>query len=230
MAGDHLNIVVAVRCYNEIRNIERFMRCYDFADSIVVSDGGSTDGSVELLKTYPKVHLYNYENYEVVSGHRWNPDAMHMNFVLDTAKQLDPDWLIFDDMDDVPNHILQQEARELLYRCSYNQVNVYRLYMWGETEYFPFMNRDFHPDYRSLWAWRPKEINIYADESIRHGTLKGVSNDFYPVDTPSCLLHYSWNPETIMQKIEHYNGLGLPMNHPLSFAGEPKPIPDWAVP
>lgn len=224
-----MNIVVAVRCYNEEQNIDRFMKCYDFADHIVVSDGGSSDSSVEMLKTYPKVRLFHYGNFEVVSGHRWNPDGMHMNYVMNVAKQFDPDWLILDDMDDVPNPRLQRSARQILEACDKVQVNAFRLYMWGDTQYFPKMNNFFDPIYRSLWAWQPKHIDIRADEAIRHGTIIGITEDYYGVDIPNCLLHYSWRPETIEQKMKRYNRLRLPMHHPLNFAGTPEPLPEWAL-
>lgn len=224
-----MKIVVAVRCYNEEKNIDRFMRCYDFADSIVVSDGGSTDNSVEMLKTYPKVSLFHYGNFEMISGQRWNPDGMHMNYVMNLAKQFNPDWLILDDMDDVPNPKLQKDARSILERCDKDQVNLFRLYMWGEDQYFPKMNNYFDPIYRSLWAWKPRNIDIRADEAIRHGTIIGITDDYYGIDSPYCLMHYSWHPDTVEQKMKRYNRLRLPMHHPLSFAGTPEPLPDWVL-
>lgn len=224
-----MNIVVAVRCYNEKDNIERFLRAYDFADHIVVSDGGSDDGSIEMLKAHPKVRLFHYDNFEVVSGQRWNPDALHINFVLSAAKNFEPDWLIMDDMDDIPNAELKRTAREILESCDKVQVNAFRLYMWGEKEYFPKMNNHFDTIYKSLWAWQPAQIDIRADEAVRHGTIIGITEDYYGIDLPKCLLHYSWHPDTIEAKIRRYNKLRLPMNHPLNFAGKPEPIPDWAV-
>lgn len=226
-----MKIVVAVRCYNESKNIERFMRGYDFADLIVVSDGGSEDDSVSKLQQYPKVQLFHYTEYEVVNGQRWNPDAGHMNFVINLAKTYEPDWIIFDDMDCVPNFHLRKDARTLLSvsQFDYAQINAYRLYLWGDTgKFFPEMNKDFHPDYKSLWAWRPKEINIRADPVIRHGTLIGTNSEkMFGLDIPYCLLHKSWYPNTIEKKIERYNALGLPMNPLSTFAGEAKPLPEW---
>lgn len=226
-----MNIVVAVRCYNEIKNIERFMRGYDFADMVVVSDGGSTDGSVELLKTFPKVQLLHFDSQETVNGETWNEDAPHMNFVLDAAKKLEPDWLIFDDMDCCPNKDLHNIARPFfdVIDDRHIQVNAFRLYMWGDDMYFPYMNRNFNPDYTSLWAWRPNRIDIRADESVRHGTLIGTISNPYRLEVPYCLLHYSWHPDTVQKKIDRYNALGLPMEHPLDFAGTPEVLPEWAT-
>jgi glycosyltransferase involved in cell wall biosynthesis len=230
-----MNIVVAVRCLNEEKNIARFMRGYDFADTIVVSDGGSKDNSVGLLQNYPKVKLIHFTGGETVEGEFWNTDAPHMNFVLDAAKALNPDWLIFDDMDCVPNKTLKQDAREIFEQVkSLNQVqiNAFRLYMWGDDQYFPHMNRNFDMEYVSLWAWRPDAINIRADPEIRHGTMIGIDPNYSRLNTPYCLLHKSWHPDTIQQKVNRYNKIGLPMNHPIDHPesfGVPEPLPEWAV-
>lgn len=227
-----MNIVVAVRCYNEEKNIERFLRGYDFCDHIVISDGGSTDRSVEIIKehqkTNPKIHLLKFEHHVVINGEYFNEDAPHMNFVLDAAKELKPDILIFDDMDDVPNWILRKEARRI-FEANEVQFNAFRLYMWGDTHYFPYMNRNFDPSYRSLWAWRPNEIDIRADPAYHHGTLTGLHPDPYPIALPFCLLHKSWHPDTVQRKVDRYNALGIPNDHPLDFAGKPEPLPEWAV-
>lgn len=227
-----MNIVVAVRCYNEERNIERFLRGYSFADKIVISDGGSTDKSLEIINRlkndYP-IDLHHFEIFEVVDGVRWNPDAPHMNFVLDKAKEQNPDWLIFDDMDDVPNYILRNHARNLFENCDKAQINVFRLYMWGNTEFFPKMNNYFDTDYRSLWAWKPKILDIHADPAVKHGTIVGITGDNYKVDLPMCLLHKSWIPETIDAKVDKYNRIGLPMNHPVDGTfGQREPLPEFA--
>lgn len=227
-----MKIVVAVRCYNESKNIARFMQGYDFADEIIVSDGGSTDDSVSILETYSKVRLFHFPEQETINGETWNPDAPHMNFVLDIAKEYNPDWLIFDDMDCVPNLELKINWRWVFEEKAlvWQQINVFRLYLWGDNKYFPHMNRNFDSNYRSLWAWRPNRINIHADKDIKHGTLVGINGETaIGLDIPMCLLHKSYGPETIDAKLKRYNALGLPMLHPLETNGELADLPEWAV-
>lgn len=226
-----MNIVVAVRCRNEIKNVKRFLDRYDFADIIIVSDGGSTDGSYEYLELVdnPKVRVFQFKHEETFEAETWNPDHTHINFVINTAKEYRPDWLIFDDMDSTPTLALKHQARRLLEECQSPQVNAFRLYLWGEDAYFPHMNRYFNTDYTSLWAWRPDQLDIRADPTVRHGTMIGLSTDICHLDIPYCLLHRSWHPDTIDAKIARYNALGLPMEHPLKFAGQPEALPEWAL-
>lgn len=223
-----MKIVVAVRCYNESKNVERLIKGYGFADEILVSDGGSSDDSLEKLGKYPKVKIIHFSQYEEKNGLRWNPDNPHINFLLDEAKRSDPDWIIYDDFDDVPNYLLRENARDILEKCDKPQVNAFRLYMWGNAQYFPYMNRDFDPAYRSLWAWKPREINIRADENARHGTIAGITNNFLPIELPMCLLHKSWHPDTVNEKIEKYRMFGIDMGHPLKENGSPVELPEWA--
>lgn len=223
-----MKIVVAVRCYNEAHNVERFLRGYSFADEIVISDGGSTDGSVEMLTGRDKVTLLRFDQHVVRDGFYWNPDAPHMNYVMDYAKSLNPDWLIFDDFDCVPNMALRQNARSILENTDLVQVNVFRLYMWGDSEYFPLMNNYFDPDYTSLWAWQPSKVNISADPGQHHGTIIGTTADNLKLSVPLCLLHKSWNPATIDEKIKKYAAVGIAMSHPKQFAGELLGLPEWA--
>lgn len=224
-----MRIVVAVKCYNEAANIERFMRAYDFANLIVCSDGGSTDGSIEMLKKYPKVHLVHFGVYEESGGYRWNPGNPHSNFVIAASKEFDPDWIILDDMDCVPNRALREGAREILERTPFFQANAFRLYMWGEGHFFPKMNNYFDPAYVSLWAWRPSRLDIHADDTARHGTMLNLSPEFERIQPPLCLLHRCWSPDTVQEKMNKYNAVGIPMRHPLEFAGSVEPLPAWAV-
>lgn len=227
-----MNIVVVTRCLNGVEYIDRFAKGYDFADKIIVSDGGSTDGSLEAFKKYPKIQVVNFETFEVHNGYIWNPDNLHIQHAIDEGLKCDPDWVILDDLDDVPNYVLRDNARYTLENCEHHHVYAFRLYLWGNDRYFPYMNRDFNPDYVSMWAWNAKKTKVWTDKAQKHGTLVSDSSYIYKLNLPMCLLHASWNPATIQAKVDRYNAIGLPMNHPLEHPeayGRLAKLPDWAV-
>ena len=77
----------------------------------------------------------------------------------------------------------------------------------------------------------PSKINISADMNIKHGTIVGTDDkNAYGIDLPMCLLHKSWYPDTIDEKVKRYNALGIPCSHPFEMknAGKPEVLPDWA--
>lgn len=228
-----MKIVTTVRCFNEEDNIDRFISCYWFSDKIIISDGGSTDKSLQILEHYKrwwpnKIEIIHFNEQKTVNGQLWNDDNPHIQYVIDAGKAENPDWIIFDDMDCVPNYELRKNARKLLEVTEHNQANAFRLYMWGDTEYFPLMSNFFDPNYVSLWAWKPAEKNIYANQDVHHGTILGLDENHLKIMPPLCLLHKSWHPDTIEDKIARYRAVGIDMNHPLQFAGAPTALPEWA--
>lgn len=223
-----MKIVVTTRCLNGAQYIERFLHGYDFADVITVSEGGSEDDSVSKFKDDPKVEIVPFGEYEMHDGFKWNPDNRHIQHSIDIALAHNPDIVIMDDLDCWPNFKLREDGRRILEECGRPQINVFRLYMWGDTMFFPKMNKNFDDAYRSLWAWYPSRLEIKADMSKRHGTILGIQNDYCGIDPPYCLLHYSWHPDTIEQKIAKYKAIGMPFYHPLQTAGQPEMLPEWA--
>lgn len=230
-------IIAITRCYNETPDmVRRFIRGYQFADKIIISDGGSNNGVREYLAKLESINRPNFTYIEVldfteyitIAGVKWNPDNPHINFIIDKAKSYNPTWIILDDMDDVPNKNLRGDARWLLEDEPASQVNAFRLYMWGDKMFYPKMNNYFDPAYTSLWAWKPDELDIKADVNVKHGTIIGLSENPTSLDLPYCLLHKSWHPDTIDAKREKYNIIGIPMLPLSHFAGEPELLPDWA--
>lgn len=223
-----MNIIVVTRCLNGRDYIDRFMKGYDFADRIIISEGGSVDGSAELFQKYPKAEVVPFPIKEVINGHEWNPDALHIQAAIDEGLKYNPDWIILDDLDCAPNFLLRQEARLLLSQCDKPQVNAFRLYLWNDNRYFPSMNNYFDIKFTSLWAWRPDEINITTDKDVKHGTLVGLTDDHCNINIPFCLLHKSWDRKTITAKMKRYNEIGMEHHHPFQFAGKPVHLPEWA--
>lgn len=231
-----MKIYLIARVLNEAHNLPRFFSQYDFVDKFLISDSGSTDGTLEILRGHPRVEVREYPHRLSVTKHgktwTYTKETTQWNYLHNwLAEYNDVDWVILDDIDSVPNKHLRANARELIANSPLPQINVFRLYMWGTDKYFPHLNRNLDLKYTSLWAWMPGVIKIRSDESRAFHTITGISNNPYRILPPNCLLHYSWSPETIKDKLDFYHAIGLKMNNPGDMVsyGKVAELPEWAV-
>lgn len=226
-----MRIVAGCRTLNEAHNVERFIAAHrSFVDDILIADGGSTDNTVELAQEAgAKVRLF-HEMVQCASGGHRNPYGRHINFMIDWAWDEQADFFIFDDCDDVPTLDLQGNARELFETTGFSYINVRRLYVVGESSYYPALNMPG----QSVWAWR-RGTDVKAAEisPLVHDMLNIPGGDsVLMLEYPSGLLHYSWpNDAEIERKIRFYysTGEGVLTNHPDTWAGPRAVLPSWAV-
>lgn len=93
-----LSVVLAV--YNEAENIHYALdSAYDFADELIIVDGGSDDGTIEKIKSYgTKIKIF----------HEDNPPMFHIN----KQKAIDKatgDWILQLDADEAVSAELKKE-------------------------------------------------------------------------------------------------------------------------
>jgi glycosyltransferase involved in cell wall biosynthesis len=233
-------VVVIVRTRDEEKRIGKFCESYKDADVIIVSDGGSEDRTVEIAGQYLNVVLRPFSGRTQLGNGYWrNNDADHANFLIEQSKEFSPDWVIYDDCDCRPNYLLKKDYRELLENTIENVVMAVRVYHWGTDEWFPLFSSPAGQYEASLWAWRGSLNFSFIDnppaywfavdgQQVEKNDLHlGFTvRDLYP---PHCLLHYSWNEETVTYKIKNYRDSGFIPSYgdPRVFAGERKPIEEW---
>lgn len=233
-------IVVLVRTRNEAKRIGLFCQSYADADHIIVSDGGSEDGTVAIASEFPNVILSPFTEREQLQNGYWrNNDAQHVNHLIAEAKKLDPSWIVLDDCDSRPSKELKENYRRILEETTAEYVHVVRFYFWGQDQYFPKMSSPGGELEPSLWAWRgwidfkmidvPPAYNFSIDgveaKSLR---IERPNLDLYP---PLALLHYSWDEERIEQKLRDYRDSGFIPGYddPRTFAGQMLPKTDWMI-
>ena len=237
-------IVTIVRTKNEERNIGKFCDAYQFCDSILVADGGSTDKTIEIAKSYPKVQVREFsERVQLANGHWRNPDYKHIQFLIDWAKYEEKaDWIIFDDCDMRPNFLLRKYARQLLENClsSSRFFLVTALYVWDRLYYFPNHSKPYDRInwVPSLWAFRT-DFDLFTLDRFPHFEFSydghhgidlndGPSSKVFP---PFCRLHFTWETEEICNKhVGMYRDSGLipNMDYPKGACGPIEELPEWA--
>jgi len=229
-----MKIIAIVRTRDEEKNIGRFCRAYAWADKILVADVGSDDNTVKIAQYYPNVEVrYFTEQVEGKNGLWRSGEGKHWNFLIDWAKTENPDWILHDDCDCVPNEFMQQRMRELLQVATDANQKValaYRIYMWGTTQYFPDLNKAG----QSLYGFT-SDSGIRFDETdpwnvnlVSYEPLKSV----YKFQYPYVLLHYFCpDPETVDMKMKFYRESGQQPDyrHPLQSCGSLANIEPWMV-
>ena len=83
--------------YNEEKNMREVLECFDFCDEIIVVDSFSTDKTIEIASTFPKVKTIQ---------NKFEDFTKQRNIALDAAKN---DWVLFLDGDERITSELQEE-------------------------------------------------------------------------------------------------------------------------
>jgi glycosyltransferase involved in cell wall biosynthesis len=236
-----MKIIATCRTLNEEHNIDAYCQAYQFADQILIADGGSTDNTIELALKYPKVQIQHYDvTVELKNGTRRNPDGPHVQFLVDWATAEGGDWIIHQDCDQRPNKYLKHDAREILHNMDKDFLQVTQIFLWGKDKYFPALSKAGDQWMQGLWAWRlstglkivdnmPHYFFSFDGENMLHIGETGRHRNVLP---PYCFLHFGWQSEEQVQKhVKYYRETGLISNmaYPTDFAGTPVPLLDWMV-
>lgn len=230
-----MKIIAGVRVKNETRNIDRFIQCHLNAgvDEIIVSDAGSEDDTVLLAKAYDKVKVIHYDGRVKMENGLWrSPNGGHWNFIIDQAIKDGADWILHEDCDCVPNKSLQfilRDQLELANKSNKKVAMAYRIYMWGNSHYFPELNKPG----QNFYAFTADSGIRYIEhpwhtELVDTSPLKQAHNFIFP----NVLLHYFCpDKETTEKKMKFYIDSGqIPgYQHPLESCGSLSEIKPWMI-
>ncbi|MFP7658234.1 MULTISPECIES: glycosyltransferase family 2 protein [Chryseobacterium] len=83
-----INISGLIITYNEEKNIQEVLECFDFCDEIIIVDSFSTDKTLDIAKANPNVKIIQ---------NKFEDFTKQRNIALDQAKN---DWVLFLDGDE----------------------------------------------------------------------------------------------------------------------------------
>jgi len=242
MENDTIKIVACIRTRNEERNIAQCCKSYsEFCDLVLISDGGSTDNTVSIALTYPKVKVIPFtEEVECEKGIWRNPDYKHLMFLWDHAIEEGADWIISQDCDQRPNAYLKQDARKIMQETDKDFLLATQIFLWGSEQYFPELSRSDKDNWwQGLWAWRAN-INLKVIDKMPHFEFSFDGENSFDLNKlvgrierilpPHCYMHYGWPDEAkVIAQLDYYRESGLipTVNHPLKYGGALADIEDW---
>ena len=118
-----------------IKNGERFAEeCLrdlsEYVDEIVVLDDGSTDRTVQIARSFPKV----------TSVVRWEKDFFHegidRNVVLALVKNTNPDWILLPDIDEVFEDRFKDEVHRMMEKRDVSLYAFLFCHFWRSKSHF----------------------------------------------------------------------------------------------
>ncbi len=160
--------------YNEIKHIKEVIENISFVDELIIVDSFSTDGTVEIIKSYPNVKLFQ---------RKFDDFTSQRNFALSLAQN---NWILFIDADERVTPELEQEI--LFTTQNKNSKSAYYFY-----RKFMFKDKPLH-----FSGWQTdknfrlfkKEDCSYIRERLVHETLQ-VNGEIGVLKHK--LIHYSYD-------------------------------------
>jgi hypothetical protein len=183
-------------------------------DAIVAYDDASSDETVEILRTHPKVAL-------IVVNQAWEKDVearkraegRHRGMLLDMARtELPHDWMLCFDPDERVTGDLRGLVRDLNDHCDAVRVKLFDAYMTSEDQapYTPdralmHFRRFYGPEQRDiLMLWRNRaEIGFAEGDGRTPRGMTSVKTDLYCQHYGKSLSVAHWE-ETCDYYVRHF--------------------------
>lgn len=127
-------LVAALRVKNETWVIRYTLSALsEFVDKIVVVDDGSTDGTVEVCKAFPKV-VEIHENG--LRGENQVNEAADWNRLTALARKYGATWILYTDADEMLEPAIKEFVARLPDMSAYNMIRFRKISPWkGITHY-----------------------------------------------------------------------------------------------
>lgn len=164
--GKPVKIIGFVKCYNEAKN-GRLSDCLThlktFCDDIVFLDNSSTDNSLEIAKQFTS-NIISLPN-------EFTKEMEHKQKLLEKALELDPDWIVWLDPDEVLG--IDETSDEIQRLCQYGDKKgidafVFRSYnLWRSLDKYRVDSNFYGGSFTKLWK-NTGNLSFDIKEGLHH--------------------------------------------------------------
>jgi hypothetical protein len=222
----------------ELPHIDTFLASHSFCDTIYLGTCETDPETIAIAKTYPNVQFREFDQfYTLPDGERGAHEGKFYQFLsewaMEEAERGNVDVVLMDDVDHVPNRLLQHDVRRIIESTNAPFFYSLLMYIWGTEMYFPELNKCCPME--RLWGWNVHQWtpDINPDHpftvEIRNQPDRDITNGYVFPHPPYAIRHYSYLTEEIVRaKMAFNNKRGIPQLYPLESCGHLEPIPEWA--
>jgi len=183
-----MKLVAQIRVKDGILTIEECLnKLSDLVDEIVIVDNGSTDGTLEIYKKFPKiVDIAHTQGFD---------EGRDKRLELEMSKKRNPDWILWVDQDEIFEKSLKREDLEkYMQNPKINEVKFRMFNFWLSKTHFRIDGRWLKYStipQRQMWRNLP---SVYFDPIRFHsGGAKGLTGK--PIISNFRIKHYGYIAE-----------------------------------
>ena len=195
-----MKLIAIMRVKDEIGLIrESLARLSQLADEIVILDNGSTDGTQDVYREFPKV-------VQVLQTEGFN-EGRDKIMLLEAAKARQPDWLIFLDADEIFEKHLSRSDLDRYMKMKRERIDFRFCHFWLDREHYRVGRKFFLYSLQPLRClWRNSERAYFQDQVIHNDIIKGITKWSY--FSPYRIKHYGYaDKEKIKAKLKLYRSI-----------------------
>ncbi|OGN29992.1 MAG: hypothetical protein A3A33_01565 [Candidatus Yanofskybacteria bacterium RIFCSPLOWO2_01_FULL_49_25] len=192
-----MKLIGVMHVKDAIRTIDECLtKLSSLVDEIIIVDNGSTDGTLEAYKKFPKIAKLLY-----TEGYHGGRDV---RLLLEEAKKRNPDWIILIDSDEIFEDHLTRKIIEKYMRSAYSRIS-FRMYnFWLSKKRFR-IDRDWllYTLLPQRQMWRNLPGTYFNDIKVHYGPIQGISGPIY--ESPYRIKHYGYvERDAVERKMRMY--------------------------
>ena len=193
-----MKIVAILRTKNSLFVLDECLtKLSSLVDEIIILDNGSTDGTLDVVKKFPKVVQIIF-NDDTNNFH----EGRDMNLLLTEAKKRNPDWITMAWPDEVFEKHLTRNIIDGYMHSRYNCVNFRMCHFWLSMRYCRYDRRwlkyTLAPQRQ---MWRNLSEAYFNDVVIHPGMIRGINSKIYV--SPFRIKHYGYvDKENVVSKMK----------------------------